>query len=367
MKPFDRDKYLRRSVQKLVEPRPLPPDREFYVVIPACDELAYIDGVLTSLAEAGAPGCAAVLVAANHPADASGAVKEATSELCRRLAGHSGFGAWLYLLTAPDLTDGVGEARKLGMDAVIAALPPEFCDRAVLVSLDADCRVEPDYFECWRNGFAANPAAGAMVCGVRHQTGASPEEEAAIRRYEEYMADYTRRLAEAGSPYAFPTVGSAFAVRAASYIRSGGMRKRSGGEDFYFLQAAAKTVGVAELDAVLVHPSPRSSARVPFGTGPAVAAILGGQPPRRISDGAFSQLAKLLQTAARPGMLSSTDGFLTGLDAKTAGFLRETGFERDWTRILANTPNQEKARLAAFHRYFDGLASLRLLHELDEV
>jgi hypothetical protein len=48
------------------------------------------------------------------------------------------------------------------------------------------------------------------------------------------------------------------------------MNRRQAGEDFYFLQKISWIGQVTELTEVTVHPSPRLSDRVPFGTGKAI-------------------------------------------------------------------------------------------------
>jgi hypothetical protein len=62
-------------------------------------------------------------------------------------------------------------------------------------------------------------------------------------------------------------VGSAIAVKALAYVKAGGMNRRMAGEDFYFIQKLLPAGGFFNLNQTTVFPSPRSSARVPFGTG----------------------------------------------------------------------------------------------------
>jgi hypothetical protein len=69
------------------------------------------------------------------------------------------------------------------------------------------------------------------------------------------------------------TVGSAIAVKAQSYVKAGGMNRRMAGEDFYFIQKLVPAGGFFNLNQTTVFPSPRSSFRVPFGTGPAISRL----------------------------------------------------------------------------------------------
>lgn len=363
LKEHEFHKYLRKSRLLPVEPQPLKPDFRCVAVIPACDELEAIGRTLGSLT---VPEEGAVLVVVNHPADALPRVKAASGELLRRLRGGEFSCRNLHWINAPDLSGGVGEARKLGMDAVAASQSIESVERTVLASLDADTVTEPDYFSGILGQFGRDPGVAALSIPFRHLPGATLEEERAIRRYEAYLERYVAKLREAGSPYAFQTVGSAFAVRLGAYIRAGGMRVRKGGEDFYFLQAVAKTGVVVTGERVLVHPSARPSERVPFGTGPAVKKLMAGEELAEISDAAFGMLAHLLARASFPGGLENVELFLSALDPSSASFLRSEGFPEVWPKILANTPKSEKARLSAFHGWFDGLKTLRCLHRLDQ-
>lgn len=360
MKERDRQKYLRKCRLLPVEPRE--PDGSFraVAVIPACDELEAIGDTLASLFPAEDE---AVLVVVNHPEDAPERIREASAELLRRFHSGSSYCRNLFWIDAPDLTGGVGEARKLGMDAVIAAQEAELLEQTVIASLDADTVVEPDYFPAVREWFRRDPALAALSIPFRHRAGATPEEEAAIRCYEAYLDRHVAGLRAAGSPYAFHTVGSAFAVRASDYVRAGGMRVRKGGEDFYFLQAAAKSGKVVSGDRVLVYPSPRPSARVPFGTGPSVRKLMEGVPPMETSDAAFAALGGLLARTADG--LEDAECFLDRQTPEARAFLCEEGFAALWPKVLTNTPERAEARLAAFHNWFDGLRTLRFLHRID--
>ena len=324
-------------------------------MIPCYDENACIGETLASLKKAAerAPFPAAVLAVVNFPRGEDPA--ESLKLLERLRSGEFGLENLLFLY-APDLEGGVGAARKLGMDAFLQALPCEAVSDALLFSLDADATVEPAYFT-ETAGFLAGSGAGGVTIGYRHRTGETPEQEKAIRRYEAYLDRYADRLEKCGSPYAFHSVGSAFAVKGDAYIRCGGMKVRRAGEDFYFLQELAKTAGVARLPEVLVRPSPRLSCRTPFGTGRAVRDLMEGKPLPEISDAAFARLRVLL-AALSEEML---DCDVPSLPERA--FLQKERFFDIWPGIRRNTPPSR--RLRAFHVWFDGLKTLRFLHFCD--
>ena len=160
------------------------------------------------------------------------------------------------------------------------------------------------------------------------------------------------------------SIGSAFAVRGAAYVRAGGMKARNAGEDFYFLQECAKCGEFFEVPEVLVHPSARRSGRNAFGTGPALEKILSGEGLNRIAPAAFDALETLLAAARDPELLADPERLLAAVPDGVREFLRSARFAENYRRILANTPADPGARERAFHRWFDGLKTLRLLHAL---
>ncbi|MDO9580141.1 MAG: hypothetical protein Q7J06_06180, partial [Bacteroidales bacterium] len=97
-----------------------------------------------------------------------------------------------------------------------------------------------------------------------------------ITLYELHLRYYYQGLAYSGFPYVFHTVGSAIAVKALTYVKAGGMNRRKAGEDFYFIQKLVPTGGYFTLNSTTIYPSPRASARVPFGTGASIGKLMEG-------------------------------------------------------------------------------------------
>lgn len=325
-------------------------------VIPAWKENQYLPEVLNSIECAQKNESVAVLVVVNHPAGAS---PEDSLELLKILEQRNQAG--IFALYAPDLKGGVGEARKIGMDCFTRSRTFEQLDKSVIFSLDGDSPVEADYFQESLAVLEKHPDAPGIIIKIRHSRADTPEQEWAIREYERYMFRYARKLQESGSPYGFVSIGSGFGVRVRSYIQSGGMKIKKAGEDFYFLQELAKQGTFCHSDQILVHPSPRISERVPFGTGQSVKSLLGGTPLDDIPDFAFDALKVLLDSAASP------DGFLSlenieNIPGDIPGFLKAESFPAVWKLILKNTPQNHPARYRAFCRWFDGLKTLRFLH-----
>jgi len=363
----DLEKYLRKARLRPVEPA-APPVGTFrhFIVIPVMDELEELPRTLEVLRDAlpadDPPG---VLLVVNHGVNAAPERKAHNLELLRRLRSGEFPGVLWIDAASPgrELADGVGEARRIGLDTALSLIMPESPENALLVSLDADSHVAPDYWPGVTGFFAAHPACGALSIGVRHRPGKTPEEERAIRRYEKFMDDYVAGLRSAGSPYAFYTIGSAIAVRASSYIACGGMRVRSGGEDFYFLQALAKVTQVGATAKPLVFPASRPSDRVPFGTGPAVRSLLDGGSLEHYPPETFAALKELMDAVA-DGNLRDPARWRGRLAPAVARFLDDRGFFRIWPNVLANTPDTPGALAAAFHQWFDGLKTLQFLRAI---
>lgn len=167
---------------------------------------------------------------------------------------------------------GVGLARKIGMDEAVNLFHQIEKD-GIIVALDADCEVEPNYLQEIEKHFEINPKTNG--CSIRYAHPLQGNEYQAniykgIVNYELHLRYYNQALQYCGFPYAFHTVGSSMAVKSSAYQKQGGMNKRKAGEDFYFLQKIIELGDFTELNSTCVIPSPRISDRVPFGTGKAI-------------------------------------------------------------------------------------------------
>lgn len=262
---------------------------------------------------------------------------------------------------------GVGLARKIGLDMSLSKLDYAQGD-PLLICLDADTLVQPDYLQALVNHFSGSSAGGASI-PYRHRPAADQEGQSAIDRYELFLRVYVLGLEQAGSPYAFHTVGSAMACRASAYVAAGGMNRRMAGEDFYFLQQVHKTSRVADLEGTVVHPSPRSSQRVPFGTGRAVGDMMADGEKRLMfyQPQVFVLLGQwLASVASNP----DTDGCSL---LERAGqispvlheYLEQSDFTASWDGLRRH--NRGAARLLeAFHGWFDAFRTMRLIHLLSD-
>ena len=178
-------------------------------------------------------------------------------------------------LEIPDRAGGVGMARKIGMDAALRLLATSEQKPRLILSLDADTLVRPDYLSGVRSAFASGRAQ-AGILDYEHQMPPDLAGQTAICRYEIFLRYWVLGLQFACSPYAFHSIGSTMATTDEGYLSVRGMNRREAGEDFYFLNKLAKAGPLRRIRETRVYPSGRASARVPFGTGAAVAKMVSG-------------------------------------------------------------------------------------------
>lgn len=360
------------------------------VVIPALGEAEFLPATLWSLS-AGTPtdilaDTLVVVIVNNRPSSAKG--KEDPSALQEFIQNNARTLEWLKTesrniplqlgwidASSPGCElpprGGVGLARKIGCDSVLAYLKeaenPTPLQKFVFFSLDADTLVSPDYLDMAGRELLASGKSGGVV-SFKHQEAGTPEGQAAIDTYEAFLNYYVEGLRRAGSPYGFHTVGSCLCFTATGYVRANGFpARRQAGEDFYFCVELVKTGGVCEIKNTCVFPSSRISHRVPFGTGRRMAdALLNGKKEVPVYDfRVFTVLEKLL--SAVTSNLDKDAEYIYGCvnHPPTRDFLEERGFSQIWPRFRGQYRNGE-ILLAAFHRWFDGFVTLKYIHWLTE-
>ena len=179
---------------------------------------------------------------------------------------------------------GVGLARKIGMDLSIVHFLNNNNPNGIIISLDADCKVSPNFLTAIEQSYQKNDKLCCTIQNFHHLPENKDQElENAIRQYEAHIRYFSRSLEIIGFPYYHHTIGSAFSVSARAYVKSGGMGRQQGGEDFYFLQKIFAFMQTRFLSDAYVFPSARFSDRIPFGTGPALQKILNNSEGKMMS------------------------------------------------------------------------------------
>ena len=344
-------------------PQPPAPGLSLVVVVPCFNEPNLV-GSLESLRRSERPGAAhEAIVVVNSAAEAEASIIEQNERTLREAR------AWIeqqpepklivHLIDArglPPRHAGVGLARKIGMDEALRRFDDAgMIDRGVILCFDADCSCGSNYLRAVDEHFRTNPSSPACSIYFEHPLEGDLQSEVynAIAAYELHLRYYVEALRYAGFPHAYHAIGSSMAVRARAYMEQGGMNRRQAGEDFYFLHKLIPLGGFMELNSTAVHPSPRPSNRVPFGTGCAVSEWLQQPGTKTYPFQAFEDLRIFLQ--AVPSLTKQSE--LQPAPASIRTFLSEQDFDAALTEIHAHT-STPAAFTKRFFRWFDGCRAM---------
>ncbi|MFO1519131.1 MAG: hypothetical protein U1F57_05645 [bacterium] len=268
--------------------------------------------------------------------------------------------------------EGVGLARKIGSDLALALHAEGKIRSPWIHSTDADATLPPDYFR--RSEGVEDEEITALLYPYRHETESFQDLAEAMRIYDAFLRYYVAALAWAGSPYAFPTIGSTLAVRASSYAEVGGFPKRQAGEDFHLLNKLAKIGKVIPLEGDSLRIQARLSERTPFGTGQALRKILeekkkGGFYPFYHPE-IFSYLKK---------WLAVLEQFAVGLGQEDLSALLKSSFPEEedavWKVLrqmeafpafgeAASRSSDAQTLKRHLHTWFDAFRTLKFVHGL---
>jgi hypothetical protein len=353
------------------------PKTEIIAVIPAFNE-PEITLLLDSLLKCNDPGCGTeIIIIVNAP---EGAEKEALDNNLKCLKDIE---AWkrerpdcFFRIRTVDITPrihgewSVGMARKTGMDEAVRRF--DFLNRpeGIILSLDADCRVEGNYFSAVFKEMYGRPGRQACSIYFEHPVNGVEFSEGiykAIILYELHLRFYFQALLFTGFPNVHHTIGSAIAVKALQYVKSGGMNRRKAGEDFYFIQKLIPAGGFFNLYSTTVYPSPRSSSRVPFGTGVTVAKLAGSESPLLYTYNmkAFRELKTLFSLAGRlhAGRSEDIKAIYQNLPPGLRNFIEVSEWMEKVDEIRKNTSGLESFR----KRFFIWFNMFRIVKYLNAV
>jgi len=290
------------------------------------------------------------IVVVNAPDNATSQQLQQTLELLQALMSSAPANQLIVDRVTQPLphAQGVGLARKIGADIALQLIHTGIVASPWLYFTDADARLPADYFQ-------HKPVnTGTLLFEYRHQAE-DAELQRRVNLYELHLRYYVRGLELAGSPYAFPTLGSTIAVHASAYAQVRGMPKRNAAEDFYLLNKLAKVAPVTRLDAPVIELAGRLSDRVPFGTGPALARIpSNSEDYLSYAPAVFQTLAGLLEALAE----YAATGSWRPVDDCTEK-LNALGWQRFAARFdKVSAPEQRQRRLKD---WFDGFRTMRYL------
>jgi len=366
------------------------------LVIPAYGERESLFNLLGSV-PGGPRGPVLIILVLNARADSPPAVHEANEEVRRRLerelpaaAGspaelparaYSIRAGGTLLLVDRALTDrylpegqGVGLARKIGNDLVLALRAGGRVASPWIHNTDADTILPNDYFE--QTAVLDHDGTGAAIYSFEHRFDPDPAQAEAARLYEISLRYNVLGLAWAGSPYAYHSMGSCLAIPAQAYAEVRGFPKRNALEDFHALNKLAKVGRILRLAGQPLLLEGRISERVPISTGKAIAGLVSRRGAltgfRLYHPAVYAHLAawlRVLAAIARSG--GNATEAITELPSDNPFFrtdvLRETldhmgAFPAIQDAIARSS--DEETLLRHLHTWFDALKTVQLLHAL---
>ncbi len=272
----------------------------------------------------------------------------------------------IYIDNIPRKIAGAGFARKAGMDEAVRRFAEINNSVGIIASLDADSLVAENYLIEIEKLFVQNPKADACSIYFEHPISGNEFSQLVydkITEYELYMRYYTLSLKFTGFPYYYHTVGSAFAVKAQTYCKQGGMNKKQAGEDFYFLHKIMPLGNYHYLKSTTVYPSPRPSNRVPFGTGPVIRSAV-ERPEKEFKAYHFEVFLNLRDFFTLIDQFFKIKDFnYSGFDFHPSikNFLEKNNFIKALDEINANTSNRITFR-KRFFRWFDAFRIIKYIN-----
>ncbi|MDC0584325.1 glycosyltransferase [Bacteroidales bacterium] len=261
-----------------------------------------------------------------------------------------------------DKKQGAGFARKVGMDLATTRFNQINKSDGVIVSLDADTLVAPNYFDAIYEYFKSDKKSIGATINFNHNLEGhlSKENYDAIVLYELHLRYYKQMLDHIGFPYSFFTIGSAFCVVAITYVKEGGMNDKKAGEDFYFLQKIIPNGKFGEINNTCVFPSPRFSDRVPFGTGPMLQQIKHDRQLKTYALQSFFELQFLFQII--PNLYhSDPDIFASQLPIAVLEFLETI----EWRKIIFECRKNSGTKEAFVKRFYNNFNAFRVVKYLN--
>ena len=267
---------------------------------------------------------------------------------------------------------GVGLARKTGCDLALQWMHEGAISGQWICSTDADATLPPDYFKQLES---ITRKAVAVVFPFLHVPGTAPAIDRATTLYELRLHQYVLGLEYAGSPYAHHTLGSCLAVKADAYAQVRGFPKRAGAEDFYLLNKLAKLGAIARTHGQSTLLQSRPSDRIPFGTGPAVAAISRLARPEdeplfyhpqcfealRVLLASVDTLAQHPAAELEPLLVSQGLAANLALQSRLALSAMDIEVALQHCQRQGKSPGQFQRQ---FHQWFDGFRSLKFIHAI---
>jgi glycosyltransferase involved in cell wall biosynthesis len=274
----------------------------------------------------------------------------------------------IHVQGIPKKHAGAGLARKTGMDYAVFRFNSISRQDGVIISLDADCTCEKNYFTEIESTYAKSNKTDCAILYFEHPVAGGDFPSgiySGIAQYELHLRYHIAFLRYIKYPYAFHTLGSCFAVKAETYVRQGGMNRKNAGEDFYFLQKIFTACNITEINSTSVYPSPRPSLRVAFGTGPVIHKMYSANNPvlKTYAPQAYIDLGKFLEMIPQLFRIrnDSWQCIFPELPDAIREFLIAANVDNKLGEINKNTGNQ-RSFIKRFYDWFNGFMVVKYLN-----
>ena len=268
----------------------------------------------------------------------------------------------------------VGLARKIGFDLALAWHAAGNIESDWLSSTDADTILPADYFERIET---IKPTCKAICWPFSHMPSNDSSIDTACKMYVLHMHHYALGLTYAKSPYNYHSLGSCISVRAHAYAEVRGFPKKDAGEDFYMLNKLRKVGKIHCLAGQCISIATRESDRVPFGTGPAISAIVDSNVTREeyklYNPQCFTALQAVIKSI--PKLRSPTADPLRdilekqNLPKKVAIAAEESLIKLGISKAIAHCREHSSSNtifLNHFFIWFDAFRTLKFIHSLGD-
>ena len=296
---------------------------------------------------------------------------------------------------------GVGLARKIGNDVLLALIHQQKVSSHWMANTDADTQLADDYFSplqfldetrCLKQKIAAAvyPFQHIFIDAIDDNNNDNDSNSNSnsnnsnqnshklpTQLYEFSLYYYVEGLTLAKSKYAYHTIGSVIAINYHHYPLVRGFPKRAGAEDFYLLNKLAKTGIIHCLQESPVAIEARASDRVPFGTGPAVIKLSEQQDPKMMQlyhPDSFIYLHYFIQLLEMLSVQNTTTSQASqhlALNASNptikASVLVQLAEKLDIKTAIEHCHRNGKtadSRIKHIHDWFDGFKTLKFIHLL---
>ena len=360
---FRLKKYLDKKAEKDWNLVIKPPQKMYdaFIVVPAKAESKNIPQLLDSISNQNKDyleKCLIIIVVNNSTDDSKDVINNNKKTIKYLSNNVFDFDLSYIDATLPLKNAGVGLSRKIGADLAL-----NYCkESSVICYTDADVKLSKDYLETIMDYYKKHDC-GCAIVGFKHQKNSEPKIQKSIQEYERFLLKTAKDLKDSGSPYGYVSLGSCMTCTSSGYIAAGGMNRMKATEDFYFLQELTKHFECMNIiDKNLVYPSSRISSRVYLGTGYRMKQSSEGFSINELyfSEDSFKNLKEFLQIIKKSYKIN-----LEQLLRKTKkinrlnDFLNQQEINKVWDSLIENV--DEKKFIAQFHRWFDGLKTIKFL------